>query len=79
MNSPYFAGDDRVAFLHAFSPCLALLPCSTTSHMILVGKYLLSVVRKSALLSPQAIRDAVPGGRGLWVAERAAVFVAQVG
>lgn len=78
MNSPQFARDGWVAFLHALSSWLALLSCSTTSHRILVGNYLLSV-RRSALLSPQAIRDAASGGRGLWVAERAAMSAAQVG
>lgn len=55
MSSLQFPEDGRVAFLCAFS-----------SFSVISD--LLSVTRRPALSSPLAIRGAVSGGRGLWVA-----------
>lgn len=58
-----------------------MLSCSTISQWIFAEKDLLSVIRRPALLSPLAIRGAVSGGRGLWVAlaGTAETCAAQVG
>lgn len=68
MSSLQFPEDGRVTFLRAFSLWLALLSCSTISHWIFAEKDLLSVIRRPALSSSLALRGAVSGGRGLWVA-----------
>lgn len=68
MSSLRFPEDGWVAFLCAFSSWLALLSCSTISHWIFTENGILSDIRRSVLFSPLAIRRAVSGGRGLWVA-----------